>query len=41
MVLCSKQAGLRHGLELVHEDLKDLPDEIVNETEFLVVRRHD
>ena len=38
MVLCSKQAGLQHGLELVHEDLKDLPDEIVNETEFLVVR---
>lgn len=41
MVLCSKQAGLQHGLELVHEDLKDLPDEIVNETEFLVVRLHD
>ena len=37
MVLCSKQAGLQQGLELVHEDLKDLPDEIVNETEFLVV----
>ena len=33
-VLCSKHAGLQHGLELVHEDLKDLPDEIVNETEF-------
>lgn len=38
MVLCSKHAGLQYGLELVHEDLKDLPDEIVNETEFLVVR---
>lgn len=41
MVLCSKQAGLQYGLEIVHEDMKDLPDEIVNETEFLVVRRHD
>ena len=40
MVLCSKQAGLQYGLELVYEDLKDLPDEIVNETEFLVVRLH-
>lgn len=38
MVVCSKQAGLRYGLTLVYEDLKDLPDEIVNETEFLVVR---
>lgn len=37
-VLCSKHAGLQYGLELVYEDLKDLPDEIVNETEFLVVR---
>lgn len=38
MVLCSKQAGLQHGLTLVYEDLKDLPDDITNETEFLVVR---
>ena len=29
MVVCSKQAGLRYGLTLVYEDLKDLPDEIV------------
>ena len=32
------QALLQYGLTLVYEDLKDLPDEIVNETEFLVVR---
>lgn len=38
MVLCSKQAGLQHGLTLVREDLKDLPDGVTNETEFLVVR---
>lgn len=38
MVLCSKQAGLQYGLTLVYEDLKDLPDDITNETEFLVVR---
>lgn len=37
MVLCSKSAGLQHGLHLVHEDLKDLPDGVANETEFLVV----
>lgn len=38
MVLCSKHAGLQYGLTLVYEDLKDLPDDITNETEFLVVR---
>ena len=37
MVLCSKQAGLQYGLTLVYEDLKDLPDGVKNETEFLVV----
>lgn len=37
MVLCSKQAGLQYGLTLVYEDLKDLPDGVANETEFLVV----
>ena len=40
MVLCSKQAGLQHGLHLVCEDMKDLPDDITNETEFILVRLH-
>lgn len=40
MVLCSKQAGLQHGLHLVREDMKDLPDDITNETEFILVRLH-
>lgn len=40
MVLCSKQAGLQHGLHLVCEELKDLPDGIINETEFILIRLH-
>ena len=41
MVLCSKQAGLQHGLQFVREDMKDLPDDITNETEFILVRLHN
>ena len=40
MVLCSKQAGLQYGLHLVREDMKDLLDDITNETEFILVRLH-
>ena len=41
MVLCSKHAGLQHGLQLVREDMKDLPDDITNETEFILVQLHN
>lgn len=38
MVLCSKQAGVQYGLHLVRDDMKDLPDGVINETEFILVR---